>query len=496
LNQSNRYSTCFLTFVGITLLTFIYREWVTLATPITLFYDEAYYLSWAQNPDWGYYSKPPVVGWLIALTTGLFGNAEWAVKLAAPVLYCLTALVAYRINRRLFSEKAGFYAGLAFLLMPLVSLNSLFITTDAPQLFFWSCATYAFIRARDNNAIQWWILAGCFGGLGLLSKYTFVLLPVAFLCFAVVSDQGKKILTNPRFWIACAIAVAFLLPNLYWNYQHDFISFQHTSEISKQGEKPVSFGRMAEFWGLQLLVFGPVLLVVMLAQGIKSKQKSDNEKLLWCLFWPTIFVISAQALLAKANMNWAAAAYVSASLLTGFYLSKMQKQTWLKLGLAANILLMAAFYHFNAFTDAIGVERQKGNDPYKRINGWPEFVQQFQPYFNQYPDYKIASDHRKLLAYFGYYLTPQDFTGVSLDGDFHVAHHYDLKYPLYESSYDQFLFITDKWTQAELSQYFDQVELLTEQTRKIYDNYSRDARLYKVEGFKGKSVITPEVEAK
>ena len=148
-----------------------------MSVPITLFYDEAYYLSWAQTPDWGYFSKPPVVAWLIALTTGLFGTAEWAVKLGAPLLYGLSTLLIYGIGHRLLSRESGFFAALIFLLAPLVSFNSLFITTDAPLLFFWSAALYAFVRAQASNGWGWWLLAALCGGLGLLSKYTFILLP-------------------------------------------------------------------------------------------------------------------------------------------------------------------------------------------------------------------------------------------------------------------------------------------------------------------------------
>ncbi|WP_246072322.1 glycosyltransferase family 39 protein [Catenovulum sediminis] len=469
---------------------FVYREWVTISTPISLFYDEAYYLSWAQSFEWGYYSKPPVVAWLIALSTSLFGQAEWAVKLSAPVLYTATAYLLYCINSRWFSPRAGFWAACIFITMPLVSLNSLFVTTDAPQLFFWALASYFFIRANEKNHWVWWLLAGCAGGLGLLSKYTFILLPVAFLCFALVSKKGKRILRNTKFWCACLLAMLILLPNLYWNFQYDFISFQHTSEISKHGENSASFLRMLEFLGLQLIVFGPAFLIYLISKTKAHKRlpklkQRDSVKLLWCLFWPTIVVISLQAFLARANMNWAASAYVAASLLAGFYISRQKKPSWLIAGLFCNFLLMLSFYHFNSFTKTIGVERTQHNDPFKRIVGWPEFVAQFQPYFNLYPDHKLASNSRKLLAYFGYYLQPNDFTGISMDGDLHIDHHYDLMYSMGESNESQFLFITDNWNEDKLKQYFHRVELVTQQSLPIYSSMQRQADLYKVAGFKG-----------
>src|SRR5579875_3946103 len=62
-----------------------------------LYPDEAQYWLWSLHPAFGYYSKPPVVAWLIALTTGLFGESELAVRLSAPLLHFGTALVIFAI---------------------------------------------------------------------------------------------------------------------------------------------------------------------------------------------------------------------------------------------------------------------------------------------------------------------------------------------------------------------------------------------------------------
>lgn len=472
-------------FMGLLAILFVYRGWIVIDSPITLFYDEAYYLSWAQTPDWGYYSKPPMVGWLIALTTSIFGNAEWAVKLAAPVLYSSAAVLIYRTADFLAGAKAALAAGSIFLLMPLVGFNSLFITTDAPLLFFWSLCFYAFLQAKTNNNGAWWLLAGVAGGLGLLSKYTFIMLPATFLLYAAISPVGRQLLLNPRFWMTCLLAISFLLPNLYWNYQHDFISFQHTAQISHQTHSSLSFNRLLEFWSGQLFVFGPVLLIYMVIRGLKRQPRSDTEKLLWSLFWPTFVALSIQALMARANVNWAGPAYIGASLLTGYYLSQVKGYRILVIGLLANFLLAISFYHYAAVTDALGIERKHGTDPYKRLLGWPEFVHKFQPWFDQNPDYKLASDSRKLLAYFGYYLSPQDFKGVALSDDSHIEDHYELKYPLSESKEKQFLFVTEEDLEAKLNTYFTEVTLLTEQKLQLYSNFARSARLYKVSGFKG-----------
>ncbi|MCW5559716.1 MAG: hypothetical protein KIT22_18015, partial [Verrucomicrobiae bacterium] len=42
--------------------------------PLDLAGDEAYYWEWGRHLDWGYFSKPPGIGWLMALAGWLGGD--------------------------------------------------------------------------------------------------------------------------------------------------------------------------------------------------------------------------------------------------------------------------------------------------------------------------------------------------------------------------------------------------------------------------------------
>src|SRR5262245_30791391 len=100
------------------------RVWVLQLTPLTLQADEAQYWAWSRTPDFGYFSKPPLVAWAIAGTTRMFGDAEWAVRLAAPVAHGLGALALYALARTMYGAAAGFFAGLCWLTLPSVWLSS------------------------------------------------------------------------------------------------------------------------------------------------------------------------------------------------------------------------------------------------------------------------------------------------------------------------------------------------------------------------------------
>ena len=461
---------------------FGYREWITQSTPINLFFDEAYYYGWSQSLDWGYYSKPPMVAWIIRLTTDLFGASEWAIKIGAPLLYSFTALIIYSLGKQLDSLKAGLYAALLFISMPLVSFNSLFITTDAPLLFFWASALWVFLKAQQNNDWQWWILAGLLGGLGLLSKYTFILFPTGFLLYALLSEEGKKLLANVRFWVACALAITILTPNLWWNYNHDFISFQHTAEISEQGDSQFSLSRFAEFLLMQFLVFGPITMIGLLI-GIK-KVRYEKTKLLWALFIPIFAVIAYQALSAKANINWGAPAYVTGSLIAAIAFTKLQLKKTLITALTLNLVMMFGFYHYETIQKTFGIEKNTSNSPFIRIQGWVELSNKIAPTLSQYPELMIASESRKVAAYMGFYRNPKNLNARALDLNNHIASQYELLYSLQSGDLNSYLFISEQLSAEQLRKYFISTQNLTVQEQVVTKDLTRKVYVTLVSGVK------------
>ena len=483
MNLVNKSRGFALTFIA-ALAFFVYREWVTQTLPVHLFFDEAYYFGWSQNLAWGYYSKPPVVAWLIRVTTDIFGDSEWAIKLAAPFLYSITSLVIFKISEKLHSPQSGLYAAFIFLSMPLVSFNSLFITTDAPLLFFWACALSFFLTAKESDQWRYWITAGIMGGFGLLSKYTFILFPAGFLIYGLLSRDGRVILSNPKFWVACTIALLMLAPNLIWNFQHDFISFQHTADIAQQQENTISFSRMFEFWASQFIVFGPIATCVLIVSAFYIR-KNLNQKLMWSILLPIFLVISIQALSARANINWSAPAYISGSIAVGILLAYKNWHKLFLIGVILNIAMMFGFYHYNSIQSIMGIETTQNNNPYTRISGWYELGQAIQPTLDMYPDAPIASESRKVLAYLGYYRNPMNLEGVGLTLDNHITSQYELLYPIDINPLKEHVVVSEHLSEAQLLKYFEFAQHLTTKSIKVTNDLTRTVHVTRVMGWKG-----------
>lgn len=204
------------------------RLYYLYVSPITLFADEAQYWTWAKHLDFGYYSKPPVIAWLIAATTGLCGDSTFCVRLSAPLLHGGTALLLYAVGTRAFSPRVGYWSAITYLLLPGINVSAFLIATDAPLLFCWAAALYCLLRARENNGWRWWTGLGLAIGLGTLSKYTMVLFPLSYLLYLVLTPASRQGLRNPRLYAALAVAAACYAPNLAWNAAHGFVTYRHT----------------------------------------------------------------------------------------------------------------------------------------------------------------------------------------------------------------------------------------------------------------------------
>ena len=77
---------------------------VTLARIISLFFspielsvDEAQYWHWSRSLEWGYFTKPPIIAWIIAVSTSVFGQEEWAVRLCSPIIHFLISIFLKQI---------------------------------------------------------------------------------------------------------------------------------------------------------------------------------------------------------------------------------------------------------------------------------------------------------------------------------------------------------------------------------------------------------------
>jgi len=458
-----------------------------------LFFDEAQYWDWSTAPAWGYYSKPPMLAWLIALSTALLGDSEFAVRAPSLVLYPLGAFLLYFTTRRLLAWQPSLHApaaplwtALAYATLPVVALGSWLITTDAALLFFWSAALWALVRATDLNRWRDWLLLGALVGLGLLSKYTMAAFGVAALGWFLSEPQRRHHLTTAKPFVALAIALVVFAPNLLWNAQHQFASFQHTAEISQLDRGLLHPGKLLEFFGAQFAVFGPLLFAILIGLVLRPRRWREQPALrflIWFVALPLTGFLGL-ALLSRAFANWAAFAYVAATPLVVIAVLQTNRRRLLTLALGLNLVLGGLIYHYHDLTRWAGVELTRKTNPYHRITGWRTFGAAVAEQLAAHPQARLLCTDRDVITELLYYARPRSRPAYFWNLSGQVRSHYALMNDLGTAPDGSFLLVGGPSDPAFLRQHFASVTPLPEIVIPIHRDLTRRYSVFLVESYR------------
>src|SRR5690606_20412175 len=97
---------------------------------VDLFFDEAQYWAWSRDLAFGYFSKPPLIAWLIAATEAVCGSSEACLRSPAPLFYFGMSVVIHSAANMLYGRRAAFWCGLTAALAPGIAYSARLITTD------------------------------------------------------------------------------------------------------------------------------------------------------------------------------------------------------------------------------------------------------------------------------------------------------------------------------------------------------------------------------
>lgn len=483
-------------FAAIVLIVFIlaYRCLVLMTSGPNLSMDEAQYWYWSTQPDFGYYSKPPVLAWLIAAVTAVFGDSEVGVRAASLLIYPSIAAIIYFFTKRHFNSKTAFYAAAIFFTMPGVAMGNILITTDAPLLLFWCLSLILFLAAIETNKPWQWLALGVVTGLGLLSKYTMVFFAPSVLLLLLSMRSYRHHLRNPWLYLSAGLAVLIFAPNIIWNIRHHYPTLHHTMEISHLDQAWLQWDELAFFLLGQFGVFGFISFAVFLGyavQLLKNWQATLPHQL---VIFALVFlgVITLQALLGSANANWAVPTYISASILVGHYLAKNSQSRLLAAAILLNLLLGSLVYHYESALGLFGMELTRDNDILRDARGWRSLAQEVQKLKADYPSATMLFDSRYEMAEMVYYIRPHPLGAVKWNPRNEIHDHFDLVTTMQDKVGRDFIYVTsasgltEQMTQAFLTTHkLSAIELVVNKT------YKKNFHVFYLHDFRGYTSNSP-----
>ncbi len=497
--------------VFVLFITFI-RLIVLWTSNIDLGPDEAQYWFWSRSLDFGYYSKPPTIAWIIAFTTGIFGHEVWAIRLASPLFHLGTALFLYALANHLYSSRAGFWVGTGWVILPGIVFSSSLISVDTPLLFFWSGSLLFLMRIikpslhilskpHHPSALTMPVTANpetlnnqtpivdilCLGvclGLGMMTKYAMIYFVIAILAgfILVPSFRRKSIIRSVA--IAIGIMLIIITPNILWNIQHGFQTVTHTADNANwQGNlfKPIE---LLEFLVSQIAIIGPFLLLTFLV-GLFSPKKSTPiisqdeaaEKLLVLFCLTPLIIVSIQAFISRAHANWAATAYPAMLILAILWLIRTEKRWVLWLNHWA-LIGLTFFFSIGVsnfwLADAAGL-----SNAIKHVRGWDKQAPFIEQQISNYD--AVMVDERKLtgeIIYYGglYRGKPNEKPIIGWNSNNKIDSHYEAFHKFVPGQYDKVLYVTLNPDAVGVTPWFENVVLVGKNSVDIPRGRGREKR--------------------
>ncbi len=253
------------------------------------FRDELYYMACGKNLAFGYVDQPPFVALVVRFSRWFLGDSLFALRFFPAVASALVVFMTGMIVRELGGKRfAQALAALGVILSGIILALGNFLSMNPFDHLFWILAAYVLVLILKNGQLKLWVLLGVVLGLGLQNKYSMV-----FFGFGLVAGllltSGRKYFLKPGIWLAGIVALVIFLPNLIWQFRHEWPTLEFIRNASLYKNVDLS---PLEFLSGQILEMNPVLFPLLLI-GLLYYLFSRSGKLYRVFGWMylAIFVL-------------------------------------------------------------------------------------------------------------------------------------------------------------------------------------------------------------
>jgi 4-amino-4-deoxy-L-arabinose transferase-like glycosyltransferase len=342
---------------------------IVMAAILPLSADEAYYLLWSHHLQAGYFDHPPAIAFLIRAGTLVFGDTPLGVRaIGLPLSLLATGFVWDAARLFLKDDSKAALAAVLFNLTLMANVEMLVATPDLPSIATIAAFLWALAKVQTTRDGSWWLAAGAFAGLSLLSKYSMLFVGLGTAVWLLVDAAGpgadappKKTahLKTPWPWLGGVLALALFAPNLVWQAQHGWETF--VFQFSRAAHGALTWRYLAEFIGAQLGLATPLLLVLAAIGFGQARRPGDDRFALFVIVGVALLYFLQHALHDRVQGNWPCFLYPALAILAADGFGSAPR--WLARAAAplAGVMLLALYLQA-----ALGIFPLK-NDPVARL---------------------------------------------------------------------------------------------------------------------------------
>lgn len=256
------------------------------------FRDELYYIACSEHLDWGYVDQPPLVALVAWIERHALGDSIYSIRLFPALAAAATVLLTGLIARELGGGRFAILLSCIAVCFSPYFFATYLVTDNFMPLAWTGCALVAIRIFKGGNG-KLWLLFGAIAGLGFEGKHAFLFFGSAFV-LGMILTRERRWMADKWIWLGGAIALLLALPNLVWEYQHDWATLELLLNVARS-DKNVVLGPASFLWN-QLLLMNPLtapLWIAGLAWLFVARDREWQRVLAWTyvLMYTLFFVL-------------------------------------------------------------------------------------------------------------------------------------------------------------------------------------------------------------
>ena len=337
--------------------------------------DEAHYALYALNLDWSYFDHPPMAGWIQAPFLAV-NSSDWFLRLAPILLGLFIFTSLYKLTAELVDRQTALITSLLFIFSPLAKLLTLIMVPELPLVAAGLITLYFAYRLKSSDRYIDYIGLGLGLGLAGLSKYTAVTLAISVAGY-LVSQKSWRLLMSPGIWLSGIIAFLLITPVLFWNLNHDWISFNYQINHGT-GRDSIDITDGIRMQLVQFIAFGPVIYVFGLLSLIKPAALRVPERSLWLWFsLPVLLLFSFAAFKGRNLPHWTYFGVVTLLPVIAWEVRQRWSAKWFKIltGILG-ILTITIWLIVHIALAGVNLGYKEYQHPLKDLVGWREIAEE------------------------------------------------------------------------------------------------------------------------
>lgn len=289
-----------------------------------IFRDEFYYLACSEHLALGYVDHPPLSIFLLKVSTSIFGDSKFAIRIIPAICHGLTiyisALMVYRMGGKVWARLMTI---LAVFLAPIILGITGFYSMNALDLLFWSVAAYQLMRISVDPSRRNWLFMGVILGFALLNKISILWWGTGLFLAIIFESSLRKDLLNGKAVLAGILAFAIFSLHIYWQVINGWptLEFMENATSNKMIEVSAVDFFVEQITSMNPLVF-PIYIVGLYALLFHRRFKTYRS--LGIIFSTVVIILVASG---TSRSNYLTPAYLpliaaGATLIERFFAQK------------------------------------------------------------------------------------------------------------------------------------------------------------------------------